>query len=77
MLALYNVTTRVYSSGTPSADASPTQDGASPFAPVVSPGAVSWEMSTPVDEDGVADSAGLSSAYYEATTTFQIESRDR
>lgn len=77
MLTLYNVTTRVYSSGTVSADASPTQDGASPFALVVAPGAVSWEMSTPVDGDGVVDSSGLSSAYFETTTTFEIESRDR
>lgn len=77
MMTLHNVTARVYSGGTPSADASPTQDGASPFAPVVSPGPVSWQMSTPVDEDGVADEAGLSSAYYEAVTSFDIESRDR
>lgn len=77
MMLLHNVTARVYSGGTPSADASPTQDGASPFAPVVSPDAVSSEMSTPVDEDGVADEAGLSAAYFEATTSFQIESRDR
>lgn len=76
-MALYNVTARVYSGGTPSVDASPTQDGASPFAPVVFPAAVSWEMSTPVDMEGVADKAGLGSAYNEATTSFEIESRDR
>lgn len=75
-MTLHNVTARVYSGGTPSADAAPTQDGASPFAPIVSPGAVSWEASTPVDEDGVVDKAGLSSAYFEAATSFQIESRD-
>ncbi|CAM9773581.1 unnamed protein product, partial [Ectocarpus sp. 13 AM-2016] len=75
-MALHNVTARVYSGGTPSADAAFTQDGASPFAPVVSPGVLSWEASTPVDEDGVVDKDGLSSAYYEAATSFQIESRD-
>ncbi|CAM9800578.1 unnamed protein product [Ectocarpus sp. 6 AP-2014] len=75
-MALHNVTARVYSGGTPSADAAITQDGASPFVPVVSPGVVSWEASTPVDEDGVVDKDGLSSAYYEAPTSFQIESRD-
>lgn len=77
MLTLHNVTARVYSGGTPSADASPTQDGVSPFAPVVSPGDISWNMSTPVDEGGVADYEGLSASYYEAPTYFQIESRDR
>lgn len=53
-----------------------TQDGASPFVPVVSPGVVSSEASTPVDAVGVADQAGLGSAFFEATTSFQIESRD-
>lgn len=76
MLTLHNVSTRIYSSGTPSADASPTQDGASPFAPMVHPGAVSSEMSTPIDGH-IVDSRGLNSAYFEATTTFEIESRDR
>lgn len=75
-MTLHNVTGRVYSGGTPSADAAATQNGASPFAPVVSPGVVSSEASTPVDEDGVVDRAGLESAYFEATTYFQIESRD-
>lgn len=72
----HNVTARVYSGGTPSADAAATQDGASPFAPVVAPGVVSWEASTPVDADGVTDKAGLGYAFFEATTSFQIESRD-
>ena len=53
-----------------------TQDGASPFVPVVSPGVLSSEASTPVDAVGVADQAGLGSAFFEATTSFQIESRD-
>lgn len=75
-MTLHNVTARVYSGGTPSADAAATQDGASPFAPVVAPGNVSWEASTLIDEDGVVDKAGLGSAYFEATTSFQIESRD-
>lgn len=70
------VDTAVHSGGVPSIDGVATQDGASPFAPVVSPGLVSSEASTPVDADGVADQAGLGSAYFEATTSFQIESRD-
>lgn len=72
-----NVSAKVYSGGTPSVDGSPTQDGATPFVVVVSPGAVSSAMSTPVDNEGVADEAGLNSAYYEAVTSFEIESRDR
>lgn len=77
MMTLHNVTARVYSSGTPSADASPTQNGASPFSPLVTPGAVSSSTSTPIDEEGTADEAGLSSAYCAVTTSFEIESRDR
>lgn len=53
-----------------------TQHGASPFAPVVTSGVVSAEDSTPVDSDGVADQGGLASAYFEAATSFEIESRD-
>lgn len=75
-LAASAVDTVVYSGGIPSTGSAATQDGASPFVPVVSPGVVSSEASTPVDADGVADQAGLESAYYEATTSFQIESRD-
>lgn len=71
-----SVTMVVFSSGSPSTDGVLTQDGASPFVPVVSPGVVSSEASTPVDADGVADQAGLGAAYFEATTSFQIESRD-
>lgn len=70
------VTTTVFSSGSASPNSVGTQDGASPFAPVVSPGVVSSEASTPVDAEGVADQAGLGSALFEATTSFQIESRD-
>lgn len=77
MMTLHNVTARVYSSGNPSADASPTQNGASPFSPLVTPGAVSSTTSTPIDQEGTADDAGLSSAYYAVPTYFEIESRDR
>lgn len=77
MMTLHNVTTRVYSSGTPSADASSTQNGASPFSPLVTPGVVSSATSTPIDEEGTADEAGLSAAYCAVTTSFEIESRDR
>ncbi len=66
----------VFSSSTTTGSVVSTQDGASPFAPVVSPGAVSSEASTPVDADGVADEAGLGAAFFEAPTSFQIESRD-
>lgn len=77
VIDLPGVITRVYSGGTPSEDGSATRDGASPFAPVVFPGLVSPKMSSPADKDGVADEDGLSSAFYESTTSFQIESRDR
>lgn len=66
----------VVSGGTSSPNGVATQDGASPFAPFVSPGAVSSDASTPVDADGVADEAGLGAAFFEAPTSFQIESRD-
>lgn len=72
-----DVILRIYSGGTPSMDGSGTRDGVSPFAPVVYPGSVSPEMSSPTDKDGAADEAGLSSAFYESTTSFLIESRDR
>ncbi|CAM9504695.1 unnamed protein product, partial [Discosporangium mesarthrocarpum] len=77
ILSLHNTTVRVYSSGVPSKDAVATQDGASPFAPLVSPGAVSPIHSTAVDNDGVADKQGLSTGYFESQTSFSIEARDR
>ena len=77
MMALYNVTAKVYSGGTPTPDGSATRNGVSPFAPVISPGTVSAEMSLAVDANGVTDKGGLGSAFYEANTSFQIESRDR
>lgn len=76
MMVTHNVSAKVFSSGTPSPDASPTQDGASPFTPIVSSSSVSSIMSTPVQDDGVADQAGLSAAFSEAATSFEIESRD-